>query len=140
MCKGGLEMKMICPECGQVYTDPPAVSKIDNQTYVCANCGRKETVEYYRQEITKNNPQGNETREKVPSEEEGVIKYKVWSKEKDAVLWTFECFREETNSNLVDFDQTRPLVAREMIITYQTREPIKEEIFKKYGLAYQIVE
>ena len=34
----------ICPRCGQVYHEPPALSRIDNQTLICPDCGRKISV------------------------------------------------------------------------------------------------
>ena len=31
----------ICPRCGQVYHEPPALSRIDDQTLICPDCGKK---------------------------------------------------------------------------------------------------
>ena len=35
----------ICPRCGQVYNEPPALSRIDNQTLICPDCGTREALE-----------------------------------------------------------------------------------------------
>lgn len=35
----------ICPRCGQVYHELPALSRIDNQTPICPDCGTREALE-----------------------------------------------------------------------------------------------
>ena len=35
----------ICPRCGQVCHEPPALSRIDNQTLICPDCGTREALE-----------------------------------------------------------------------------------------------
>lgn len=35
----------ICPRCGQAYHEPPALSRIDNQTLICPDCGTREALE-----------------------------------------------------------------------------------------------
>ena len=35
-----------CPKCGQLYTDSPALSRIDNATLICPDCGVRESLEY----------------------------------------------------------------------------------------------
>ena len=35
----------ICPRCGQAYHEPPALSRIDNQTLICQDCGTREALE-----------------------------------------------------------------------------------------------
>ena len=35
----------ICPRCGQVYHEPPALSRIDNQTLICPDWGTREALE-----------------------------------------------------------------------------------------------
>ena len=35
----------ICPRCGKVYHEPPALSRIDNQTPICPDCGTREALE-----------------------------------------------------------------------------------------------
>ena len=34
----------ICPKCGRVYTEPPAISRDDNQTEICPECGMVEAI------------------------------------------------------------------------------------------------
>lgn len=29
----------ICPHCGQPYYEPPALSRLDNETLICPDCG-----------------------------------------------------------------------------------------------------
>ena len=32
----------ICPSCNKEYNEPPAISRRDNKTYICSNCGNRE--------------------------------------------------------------------------------------------------
>lgn len=41
----------ICPLCNQYYQEPPAISRKDNCTEICFNCGIKEALFQF---ITKN--------------------------------------------------------------------------------------
>lgn len=34
----------ICPMCGREYTAPPALSRVDPQTYICPKCGTREAL------------------------------------------------------------------------------------------------
>ena len=34
-----------CPRCNKTYTSPPAVSRADNQTLICPDCGTREALE-----------------------------------------------------------------------------------------------
>ena len=34
-----------CPFCGQIYTDRPAVSRVDNETLICPDCGTREALQ-----------------------------------------------------------------------------------------------
>ena len=36
----------VCPECGRLYTGAPALSRKDNATYICPDCGILEALEY----------------------------------------------------------------------------------------------
>lgn len=36
-----------CPKCGKQYSGYPALSRIDNKTKICPDCGNKEAVDYY---------------------------------------------------------------------------------------------
>lgn len=35
----------ICPRCGKVYTDRPAISRADDKTPICPDCGTRESLE-----------------------------------------------------------------------------------------------
>lgn len=34
-----------CPKCGRVYTGHPALSRYDNDTLICPDCGTREALE-----------------------------------------------------------------------------------------------
>lgn len=34
----------ICPICGKEYTEAPALSRKDNATYICPDCGTREAL------------------------------------------------------------------------------------------------
>ena len=36
----------ICPKCGKPYTGRPALSREDNETLICPDCGVLEALEY----------------------------------------------------------------------------------------------
>ena len=38
------ESMKICPICGESYSEPPALSRIDNQTEICSSCGIRQAV------------------------------------------------------------------------------------------------
>ena len=33
-----------CPICGRIYTEPPALSRVDNKTDICPDCGTMEAL------------------------------------------------------------------------------------------------
>ena len=35
----------ICPKCGKTYNEEPALSRQDNRTSICPDCGMKEALE-----------------------------------------------------------------------------------------------
>lgn len=35
----------VCPKCGREYTDHPAISRVDNATEICPDCGVVEALE-----------------------------------------------------------------------------------------------
>ena len=35
----------VCPRCGQSYTGHPALSRVDNETLICPDCGIRESLE-----------------------------------------------------------------------------------------------
>ena len=34
----------ICPQCGKPYHDVPAISRMDNETLICPDCGTREAL------------------------------------------------------------------------------------------------
>lgn len=41
------ESEKVCPKCGQKYTGYPALSRKDNKTEICPDCGTEEAIEDY---------------------------------------------------------------------------------------------
>lgn len=37
--------KRRCPICGKEYSDPPAISRVDNETEICPDCGTRQALE-----------------------------------------------------------------------------------------------
>lgn len=35
----------VCPKCGREYTGRPALSRLDNETLICPDCGTREALE-----------------------------------------------------------------------------------------------
>ncbi len=35
----------ICPLCGMIYSEPPAISRIDGETAICPDCGTRQALE-----------------------------------------------------------------------------------------------
>ena len=42
--KGGKIVKT-CPKCGREYEGYPAISRVDNETEICPECGTREALE-----------------------------------------------------------------------------------------------
>lgn len=43
--KNEAAQKRICPKCGETYRERPAVSRADNRTLICPDCGTREALE-----------------------------------------------------------------------------------------------
>jgi len=43
--KESIRQPRICPLCGQTYADPPALSRTDNETHICPDCGTRQALE-----------------------------------------------------------------------------------------------
>lgn len=43
--KSEMRKPIICPKCGQTYNERPALSRIDNTTLICPDCGTREALE-----------------------------------------------------------------------------------------------
>lgn len=37
----------ICPKCGREYEGYPALSRVDNKTEICSECGMREALDEY---------------------------------------------------------------------------------------------
>ena len=37
----------VCPRCGQAYRERPALSRLDNETLICPDCGTREALVIY---------------------------------------------------------------------------------------------
>ncbi|MCD8111133.1 MAG: hypothetical protein LUE14_13815 [Clostridiales bacterium] len=37
--------KRVCPRCGKTYCSAPALSREDNETLICPDCGTREALE-----------------------------------------------------------------------------------------------
>ena len=42
--KTDIGIKRTCPKCGQTYTGRPALSREDNETLICPDCGTREAL------------------------------------------------------------------------------------------------
>ena len=60
----------ICPFCGKAYSEPPALSRKDNSTLICADCGVREALEIYGVSVEKQ----NEIIDAIHRSKESVIK------------------------------------------------------------------
>lgn len=45
MEKNKPEFSALCPRCGQSYRGIPALSRTDNKTQICPDCGTREALE-----------------------------------------------------------------------------------------------
>ena len=43
--KGQFIEERTCPKCGRKYTERPALSRLDNNTLICPDCGTREALE-----------------------------------------------------------------------------------------------
>lgn len=43
--EGVMKEPKICPMCGREYSDYPALSRKDNETLICPECGQREALE-----------------------------------------------------------------------------------------------
>ena len=46
--------KRICPACGKEYTGYPALSRKDNKTEICSDCGVREALEDFAKYLRRN--------------------------------------------------------------------------------------
>ena len=43
--KETIRQPRVCPLCGATYTEPPALSRTDNVTLICPDCGTRQALE-----------------------------------------------------------------------------------------------
>ena len=43
--KAEIEHIAVCPKCGKTYIGHPALSRLDNETLICPDCGVREALE-----------------------------------------------------------------------------------------------
>ena len=43
--KENITRTAVCPRCGKVYTNRPAISRVDDKTPICPDCGTREALE-----------------------------------------------------------------------------------------------
>lgn len=45
MVKNNVRVVRVCPLCGRVYGEFPALSRTDNKTLICPDCGTRQALE-----------------------------------------------------------------------------------------------
>ncbi|MBO5638644.1 MAG: hypothetical protein J5916_01940 [Oscillospiraceae bacterium] len=43
--KSEIRQICVCPLCGKTYAEPPALSRTDNETLICPDCGTRQALE-----------------------------------------------------------------------------------------------
>ena len=43
--KNNIDEVRICPLCGNTYVEPPALSRTDNETPICPDCGVRQALD-----------------------------------------------------------------------------------------------
>ncbi len=43
--KDNIRELRVCPLCGKTYAEPPALSRTDNETLICPDCGTRQALE-----------------------------------------------------------------------------------------------
>ena len=43
--KENISRLSVCPRCGKTYFERPALSRVDNETLICPDCGTREALE-----------------------------------------------------------------------------------------------
>lgn len=46
MKKTNEKPQAVCPKCGQTYNERPALSREDNKTLICPDCGTREALAF----------------------------------------------------------------------------------------------
>lgn len=51
-CSGSTKTQR-CPKCGRIYSGYPALSRADNKTLICPDCGTQEAIASFVQSVTR---------------------------------------------------------------------------------------
>ena len=43
--KSDIRQIRVCPLCGKAYVEPPALSRKDNETLICPDCGTRQALD-----------------------------------------------------------------------------------------------
>ena len=43
--KSDIRQIRVCPLCGKAYAEPPALSRTDNETLICPDCGTRQALD-----------------------------------------------------------------------------------------------
>lgn len=43
--KNEISQIRVCPLCGKAYTEPPALSRTENETLICPDCGTRQALD-----------------------------------------------------------------------------------------------
>ena len=43
--KNEISQIRVCPLCGKAYAEPPALSRTDNETRICPDCGTRQALD-----------------------------------------------------------------------------------------------
>ena len=43
--KNDIRQTRVCPLCGKAYAEPPALSRTDNETLICPDCGTRQALD-----------------------------------------------------------------------------------------------
>ena len=43
--KSEIRQIRVCPLCGKTYAEPPTLSRTDNETLICPDCGTRQALE-----------------------------------------------------------------------------------------------
>lgn|GEM_PF-3427115 len=60
--------------------------------------------------------------------------YKVWSTNKNAHLWAYEKFKEDTKADLIDYQTNGNII---LYMVYGVPQIVECSVFELYGLCYQ---
>lgn len=66
---------MICPKCKKEFSNPPAISRVDNKTPICSECGVREAIADFEPD-----------KEKAEKLIEAILEYEKRAREMDVQI------------------------------------------------------